>query len=231
MMPAKDFHLLLDGLGIRYKDASLYEAAFTHASYRNENQKTCFMDYDRLEFIGDAVLDLIVGDFVYEKFPEMDSGGLSKCRASLVRGATEASFADKLSFGDYIRVSKGEEKSGKPNPKILEDVFEAFIGAFYLDNHFDFEASKKLVKSFFADSIEHYEDFEEFDYKSKLQEIVQADVKTGISYHLVSETGGQQNKIFSVEVMCNGLVLGTGKGTSKKRAEQAAAKDAIDRKA
>ncbi len=227
---AQDFRELLDKLNIKYKDVSLYEAAFTHASYRNENQSTCTSDYDRLEFIGDAVLDLVVGDFIFQKFPNMNSGQMSKCRASLVRGATEASFAEKLGFDKYIKLSKGENKDGKVNPKFMEDVFEAFIGAFYMDNHEDFALTEKFVYSFFAEPLNHYEELESFDYKSKLQEIVQADVKVGITYNLISEIGEQKDKIFEVEATVNGVVLGTGKGTSKKKAEQAAAKDAIERR-
>jgi ribonuclease-3 len=229
-MAAQDFHELLTSLNIAYKDDSLYEAAFTHASYRNENIKTCKADYDRLEFIGDGVLDLIIADFLYHRFPKMDSGELSKTRALLVRGATETSFARKMHFENYIRVSKGEEKSGNISDKILEDVFESFIGAYYLDNSEDFQKTKKLVRSFFAELIENYQSMEEFDYKSHLQEIVQGDVKMGVDYKVIKETGEGLDKRFLVEASCNGIVLGSGEGTSKKKAEQAAAKDAIDRR-
>ena len=229
-MPAKDFHELLKSLNINYKDDSLYEAAFTHASYYNENRDTCKADYDRLEFIGDAVLDLIVADLVYRRFPKMNSGDLSKCRASLVRGVTLSSFSNQIGIANYIRVSKGEEKSGPIKANIMEDCFEAFIGAYYLDNHENFELTWKLVNSFFADPIEHYEVYEIFDYKSKLQEILQADVKGDIVYSIVRETGSPNDKCFEVEVSCNGIVLGNGQGSSKKKAEQEAAKNAIEKR-
>jgi ribonuclease-3 len=229
-MPAQDFHELLKELNISYKDERLYEAAFTHASYMNENKPACNVDYDRLEFIGDAVLDLVVADMIYQRFHDMDSGSLSKCRASLVRGAMEAEFAKKMGFDKYIRLSKGEEKSGPIKSNIMEDVFESFIGAYYLDNHDDFGKTRRLIASFFADPIENYEEYEDFDYKSKLQIILQAEVKGDIVYTTVNETGTSNDKIFQVAVSCNGVVLGTGEGSSKKRAEQLAAKNALEKK-
>src|SRR5574344_1685675 len=153
-MAAKDVHQLLKELNITYTDFSLYEAAFTHVSFSNENKakEPGLKDYDRLEFIGDAVLGLVVGDLIYSRFPKMDSGQLSKCRSSLVMGPTETGFAVKMGFADYIRLSKGETKSGPVKSKILEDVFEAFIGAFYLDNQGDFEKTKRFVNGFFAEA-------------------------------------------------------------------------------
>ena len=229
-MAALDFHILLEELGIKATDDSLYETAFTHASYRNENQRTCLTDYDRLEFIGDAVLDLVIGDFIYHRFPEMNSGELSRCRSSLVMGATESKFSEKLEFGKYIRVSKGETMSGPIKPKILEDVFESFIGAYYLDNRSDFEKVRKFVCSFFADALENYKAYEEFDYKSKLQDLIQGEIKGDIVYVTTAERGNANEKEFDVQVTCNGIVLGTGTGSSKKRAEQQAAKNAMEKK-
>ena len=229
-MPSEDFHILLKELNIQAKNDMLYEAAFTHASYRNENKSTCKVDYDRLEFVGDAVLDLIIADLLYYRFPNMRSGELSKCRASLVRGVTLASFSKRMNFERYIRVSKGEEKLGEMNPKLLEDCFEAFIGAYYLDNHDNFEKTKTLVKSFFSDAIEHYEEYEVFDYKSRLQEMLQSNTSGDISYSIVEENGTPQEKEFKVEVKCNNIVLGVGVGSSKKKAEQNAAKNAIEKR-
>jgi len=229
-MAAQDFHILLKELNIYPKDDSLYEAAFTHASYRNENKSTCREDYDRLEFVGDGVLDLVIADFLYFRFPDMRSGELSKCRASLVRGVTLTSFSKRMHFENYIRVSKGEEKLGEMNPKLLEDCFESFIGAYYLDNHEDFDKTKKLVRSFFADAIEHYEEYEVFDYKSRLQEILQSNTCGDIVYSIVEESGTPQEKEFKVEISCNKVVLGVGSGSSKKKAEQNAAKNAIEKR-
>lgn len=229
-MATSDFHILLNGLGIHPKDESLYRAAFTHVSFKNENKEDKSDDYDRLEFIGDGVLDLTIADFIYHRFPEMRSGELSKCRASLVRGATLSAFAKKMHFEKYLRVSKGEEKTGEINIKLLEDCFEAFLGAFYMDNLMDFQKTKALVYSFFQDAIENYENYETFDYKSRLQEIVQADVKAEIIYVVLKESGSSQEKMFDVEVTCNGISLGTGSGSSKKKAEQEAAKNAIEKR-
>jgi ribonuclease-3 len=229
-MAAADFHELLKELNISYKDDSLYEKAFTHASFFNERGLEGYGDYDRLEFIGDAVLGLVVGELIYKKFGKMNSGDLSKCRASMVRGEMEASFSKKLNFDKYIKVSKGEEKSGPIKSKIMEDVFEAFIGAFYLDNSDDFNKTKRLISSFFAEPLNNFTAYENFDYKSKLQEVVQAEVKGDILYTTVKESGTSNDKVFEVEVSCNGVVLGTGEGTSKKRAEQEAAKNALEKK-
>ncbi len=229
-MANEDFHILLKELNIHPKNDLLYEAAFTHASYRNENKATCKVDYDRLEFVGDGVLDLVIADFLFFRFPDMRSGELSKCRASLVRGVTLTSFSKRMNFEKYIRVSKGEEKLGEMNPKLLEDCFESFIGAYYMDNHGDFEKTKTLVKSFFADAIEHYEEYEVFDYKSRLQEILQSNTSGDILYSIVEESGTPQEKEFKVQVLCNNIVLGVGVGSSKKKAEQKAAKNAIEKR-
>ncbi len=227
---ANDIRILLDELNIEYKNIELYKAAFTHVSYRNEHKSNCFSDYDRLEFIGDAVLDLLVADLVYNHYPKMNSGELSKCRSSLVMGTTLSKFASQLGFEKYVLLSKGEQKNDQINPKILEDIFEAFIGAYYLDNSNDFQKVKKFVLSFFANVVENYQKLEEFDYKSKLQETLQASGKGDISYVVVLEEGSAQNKHFEIEVRCSGITLGIGQGSSKKKAEQDAAKNALEKK-
>ena len=210
----KDFHELLDELNIIPHDDRLYAQAFTHASYKNENPSEDIDDYDRLEFIGDGVLDLVIADFVYNKFKDKRSGELSKCRSSLVRGATLASFSRKMHFERYIRLSKGESKNPIAS-RILEDCFEAFIGAYYLDN---------------SSSLDNYEEYETFDYKSRFQEMVQSSSKSEIKYVTIKESGTAQAKRFEVAVTCDGVILGTGSGSSKKKAEQAAAKNALEKR-
>jgi ribonuclease-3 len=159
----------------------------------------------------------------------MDEGGLSRCRASLVRGETETEFAKSMHFEEYIRRSRGEELSGSISSKILEDVFESFIGAYYLDNLPDYEKIKKFIYGFFRSPIEDYKEMETFDYKSKIQEIIQSDGKTAVQFPIVEETGEGQNKMFTAQVTSNGVVLGTGRGTSSKKAQQEAAKDALEK--
>ena len=225
----KDFHELLDELNIIPHDDRLYAQAFTHASYKNENPSEDIDDYDRLEFIGDGVLDLVIADFVYNKFKDKRSGELSKCRSSLVRGATLASFSRKMHFERYIRLSKGESKNPIAS-RILEDCFEAFIGAYYLDNSSSFDKVKSLVLSFFADALDNYEEYETFDYKSRFQEMVQSSSKAEIKYVTIKESGTAQAKRFEVAVTCDGVILGTGSGSSKKKAEQAAAKNALEKR-
>lgn len=229
-MPNKNYKELLSKLGIKVNNYALYEAAFTHASYKNEN-KNC-VDYDRLEFIGDAVLSLFVGEMIYLQFKDMNSGELSKCRSSLVRGNTEANIAKELGFEDYIKVSKALEKSGGANSKILEDVFEAFIGAFYLDNLPNIQITKDLINKYFADLVTHYDLYENFDYKSKFQEEIQKEIHNSgkIVYEKISESGPDNEKWFVVEVKLAGVTLGTGEGKSLKKAEQAAAKNALEKK-
>jgi len=225
---AKDVVELLNNLNIQYNDIDLYRSAFTHVSYKNEHSDS-LDDYDRLEFVGDGVLDLIIATLIYKRFPSMRSGELSKCRSSLVMGPTLTSFSRKMHFDKYVLLSKGEEREGVKD-KILEDVFEAFIGAYYLDHENNFELTKKLVISFFQDSIENYKILEQFDYKSKLQEIIQASGKGEISYIVLSETGTAQDKHFKIEVRANGVSLGVGEGSSKKKAEQQAAKSALEKR-
>ena len=225
----KDFHELLDELNIIPHDDRLYAQAFTHASYKNENPSEDIDDYDRLEFIGDGVLDLVIADFVYNKFKDKRSGELSKCRSSLVRGATLASFSRKMHLERYIRLSKGESKNPIAS-RILEDCFEAFIGAYYLDNSSSFDKVKSLVLSFFADALDNYEEYETFDYKSRFQEMVQSSSKSEIKYVTIKESGTAQAKRFEVAVTCDGVILGTGSGSSKKKAEQAAAKNALEKR-
>lgn len=224
-----DFTDLLNKLNIECKNPNLYKAAFTHVSYKNEHKNEDCEDYDRLEFIGDGVLDLVVADLIYHHFPNMRSGELSKCRSSLVMGTTLSSFSSKLGFEKYVRVSKGEQKLGSINKKILEDVFEAFIGAYYLDNEKDFNKVKDFVINLFKKPLQHYQQLEEFDYKSRLQEIIQAGGKGNINYVVVSETGSPQDKNFVIEVRVDGISLGKGNGSSKKKAEQMAAKNALER--
>lgn len=228
---ASDFSELLNKLNITYKNADLYKAAFTHVSYKNEHKDEVVDDYDRLEFIGDGVLDLVVADLVYHKFSSMRSGELSKARASLVMGKTLASFSKKLGFDKYILISKGEEKEGPVKPKILEDVFEAFIGAYYLDNEGNFEKVKKLVTDLFSTIVDNYKVLEQFDYKSKFQEIIQAGgKKSNIEYVVLEDSGTAQDKYFKIEVRVDGISLGVGEGSSKKKAEQQAAKNALEKK-
>lgn len=226
----KDFRELLERLQIKAGDMKLYERAFTHASFSHEHPDSNG-DYDRLEFIGDGVLDLVIAHLIYERFPDKASGPLSKMRSSLVRGPALSAYAREYGFADYIRISRGElhNSDNKIQDRILEDVFEAFIGAYYLDK--GFEAVFELVRRIFWHDIITYDETQLFDYKSRIQEVVQSDVKgQQVVYVVLKDEGTPQNKYFEVACMVDGLVIGVGSGPSKKKAEQAAARNALEKR-
>ncbi len=221
------FYGILDAFGIKANDISLFEHAFSHSSYVNEIRGH-FVDYERIEFIGDGVLDLVVADLIYRAHPEMDQGLMSKARSHLVRRESLADYARKYHLGEAILLGNGEKNNGGSNlDKILEDVFEAFIGAIYLDQGFD--TVYAIVGKIFSYDVEHIEIGELTDFKSKLQEYVQTDTRDTVTYRVVEESGNSQDKKFVVEVLWDGNVWGTGTGSSKKRAEQDAAKDALSK--
>lgn len=227
-----DYKDVAKKFNIEIHNEQLFIDAFTHSSFSNE-RKTC-QDYERIEFIGDGVLDLVVADLVFKLYPNMKQGELTKLRANLVCSTSLASFARKFEFNKAIRLGHGEIQAGGPNQKILEDVFEAFIGATYLDQGFEF--TKNIIKDIFYESIVNYDLDKLTDYKSKLQEYLQSNYRGNIVYRVISETGTSQDKNFVVEVMINlddssSLVLGKGSGRNKKMAEEAAAKDAMSKKA
>ena len=218
---------VLKRFNIEPNDVSLFEHAFSHSSFVNENRGN-HVDYERIEFIGDGVLDLVVAHLIFKIHTNMDQGLMSKLRSSLVRKESLASYARKLGLGEAILLGHGEKLNGGSNlDKILEDVFESFIGAIYLDQ--GFEVVYRIIKDIFTYDIEHFSVEEVTDYKSRLQEYVQADTRENVVYRVVKESGSSQNKLFIVEVLLDGNVWGTGSGKNKKKAEQNAAKDALSK--
>lgn len=218
---------------IEIKNAEPYIDAFTHSSYSNEKKNNC-RDYERIEFIGDGVLDLVVADLIYTTFPKMNQGDMTKLRSYLVCSKSLAKYAKLYCFDQAIRIGNGERLAGGPNQKILEDVFESFIGAVYLDQGFDIV--KALIKKIFFDDIINYDSDILTDYKSKLQEDLQSNHRGNIYYKVVEESGTSQDKHFVVEVSMiledgSTLKLGRGEGRKIKIAEEQAAKDAISKKA
>ena len=207
---------------------SLFEEAFTHSSYVHEHEEC--KDYERIEFVGDGVLDLVVAIIIFTEYPALDQGIMTKLRASIVCGSSLARYARKLNMGSMIRLGKGEETSnGRDSNKILEDVFEAFIGACYLN--FGYEVVFNIVYDIMYDDIKHVDLDTITDYKSKLQEYVQADRRGTIVYKVIREEGSPQNKKFFVEAIYENMILGFGEGSSKKKAEQEAARDALKKRA
>lgn len=219
---------LLNKLAIPYKNLDLYELALTHASYRVNHALSG--NYEKLEFLGDASLDLIVGELCYKFRPELDQGGLTKLRSALVKKESLIQCAEELNLEKYLKVGPGMELNHEKIPaRILEDVFEAFVGAMYLDLGFNFTES--FLSKIFLTKIIHYSIEDVSDYKSRLQEEIQSMYRKTVIYQLVSSSGPAHDPIFEVEVLFDGMVLGKGKGKSKKEAEQNAAKDALGKRA
>lgn len=207
-----------------FQDKSLLKQAFSHSSFINEMRRKGMESYERLEFLGDAVLELITSEFLFEEYKDLTEGKLTKLRASIVCEFTLSSVAEQLHFGDYVLLSKGEEQTGgRKRSSILCDLFEAVLGAIYLDGGMEF--AKKYVHTFLLTDIENKTLF--YDAKTTLQETVQKDGKGIVTYKLIAEKGPDHNKSFVTEVFVDGVSLATGEGTSKKSAEQMAAYKAI----
>ena len=201
------------------KSIEFYNIAFTHSSYANENKLD--YNYERMEFLGDAVLELVVTDYLKE-------GDMTKLRASYVCENALYEYAKEIKLSQFIKVGHGEElDGGKRKKAIMADIFEAVIGAIYLD--LGYEKAKEFIEDIV---FPHIEDNSEYlkDYKSELQELVQMNKKT-VEYKIVSETGPSHNKTFNVEVNIDGILYGKGRGKSKKEAEQNAAKKALEKQA
>ncbi|SDJ73014.1 ribonuclease III [Sediminibacillus albus] len=222
-----NFSQLQKQLGISFKNERLLQQAFTHSSYVNEHRKKYFRDNERLEFLGDAVLELGVSQYLYREYPEMAEGELTKFRASIVCEPSLVSFANDLGFSAYILLGKGEEMTGGRNrPALLADVFESFIGALYLDQGFD--VSINFLEKYVYPKISKGAFSHAMDYKSQLQELVQRSKNGNIEYLITDERGPAHNREFVAEVQIQGKVAGTGYGRTKKEAEQRAAKKALD---
>ena len=213
---------------IEFADKNLLETAFTHTSYANEHRLLKISHNERLEFLGDAVLQLLISEYLYKKYPKKPEGDLSKLRSTIVREESLAGFSRDCQFDQFIKLGRGEEKSGGRNrDTILGDLFEAFLGALLLDK--DVEAVKKFLYQIMIPKVEAG-DFEQvIDYKTKLQELLQVNGDVDIVYQVISESGPAHAKEFDVSVSVDGRVVGQGQGRSKKLAEQEAAKNAFEK--
>ena len=222
----EDLQQLQEKLGINFDNPDLLQQAFVHRSYLNEH-KFAPGHNERLEFLGDAVLELIVTNYLYQKFTNKPEGELTALRAALVRRETLKDVADELEFHKYLKVSKGEAKNAKDQAAMLSNTVEAFIGALYLDQGLD--GVKKFIEAHLlpkTDAILQSEAY--IDAKSHLQELAQE--KEGITptYQVISESGPDHNKIFEVAVYLNGRELARGTGNSKQVAETDAATHALE---
>ena len=213
---------LFQKLKIHPKNLDLYKTAFSHSSYVNEHKVK--NDYERLEFLGDAVLDLVMADYLYNNYKE-NEGEMTKERASYVCENANYTYALSLKLQDYILVGNGEGKDGIKKA-ILADTFEALMGAIYVD--LGYATSRNVILKIIVPYIENPDINFFSDYKSSLQEYVQTEQKS-LEYVLVDEEGPAHDKRFTVEVKIDGIVYGIGKSTTKKEAEQEAAKVALDK--
>lgn len=217
---------LLASIQVTFEKQTLLKQAFTHASYRNEHRKPALQDNERLEFLGDAVLELIVSEHLYRTYPNLPEGELTRLRASIVCEPTLVRFARSLQFDQFIRLGRGEDRSGGRNrPALLADVFEAFIGALYLDQ------GLSAVQSFVHQYVLPHVDPHSFatDYKTALQEWVQQNVGADLHYRIVEERGPAHAREFVVDAVVGTQSMGQGVGRSKKEAEQQAAHQALSK--
>lgn len=209
-----------------FKNKELLHEALSHSSYANESKKNMNSN-ERLEFLGDSVLSIVVSQYLFEHYKHLPEGELTKIRASLVCEKALHVFAQQIDLGDFILLGKGEEHTGgRERPSILADAFEAIIAAIYLDG--GLEAAKKHILSFIPENIEDRKTIAFNDYKTILQEIIQQNPEEKIEYVMKGQSGPDHEKAFNVQVYLNSNVIGNGTGRSKKQAEQMAAKEALE---
>ncbi len=209
----------------KFNNRDLLFEALSHSSFANES-KHRYRSNERLEFLGDSVLSIVVSDYLFENFTDIPEGELTKTRATLVCEKALYNFGSRINLGSYIMLGKGEEiAGGRERPSIIADAFEAVIAAIYLDG--GMEAAKRHIMRFLPSDVlgaaaEAYD-----DYKTILQEIIQRNPEERVEYRLVSESGPDHNKSFTVRVMLNSNIIGEGTAHSKKSAEQLAAREAL----
>ncbi|MDD3429246.1 MAG: ribonuclease III [Oscillospiraceae bacterium] len=212
---------LQDKINYHFEHLALLQTALTHTSFANESKKGATHN-ERLEFLGDSVLSIIVSEYLFANNKKLPEGELTRIRASLVCENSLFGFAQKINLGQYMRLGRGEENNGgRSRPAILADAFEALIAAIYLDG--GIEKARAFILPFVKAAHTTND-----DYKTKLQEVVQQNPEERLRYVVVDEQGPDHDKSFTVQVMLNSNVIGTGKGHSKKQAEQMAACEALD---
>ena len=212
-------------IGYRFRNISLLQNALTHSSYANERWHNSLLSNERLEFLGDSVLGMLVAEYLYRTFPDRPEGELTRMRADMVCEKTLANVANSIGLGDHLLLGHGEEQSkGRTRNSILADAMESVIAACFLDG--GMAAAEGIVKRFILTEVP-VKKMHNADYKTALQELVQQKKNQVLAYALIGESGPDHDKQFTVEVSLNGKPVGQGTGTSKKRAEQMAAQAAI----
>ena len=216
----RDLNELQEITGYEFRDKELFCRALTHSSYANEHRMAKKQCNERLEFLGDAVLELVSSDFLYHKYPDKPEGELTKIRASIVCEPTLAYCAADIHLGSYLLLGKGEEATGgRERNSVVSDAMEALIGAIYLDG--GFASAKEFIHRFILNDIEHKQLF--YDSKTILQEIVQASYEEPLEYEILKEEGPDHNKTFEVRALLGTKEIGRGSGRTKKSAEAVAA--------
>lgn len=214
-------------IGYRFKNIQLLQNALTHSSYANERWHNSLLSNERLEFLGDSVLGMLVAEYLYRNFPNRPEGELTRMRADMVCEKTLAAAANRIGLGEHLLLGHGEEQGGGRNrASILADAMESIIAACFLDGGLD--AALSFVQKFILVEVPVTK-LHNADYKTQLQELVQQKKNQVLSYALIGQSGPDHDKQFDVAVSLNGNVVGEGSGSSKKRAEQMAARSAIER--
>lgn len=210
-------------IGYRFIDQALLKTALTHSSFANENKGRHILYNERLEFLGDSVLSLIVSNYLFENYQKLPEGGLTKARAIIVCERSLWQCATNIELGRFLILGKGEEMSGgRTRPSILADAFEALIAAMYIDGDLNI-VREWLLGQLYDTIISAVQGKSLTDYKTALQEKLQTKGNTEIVYTVIAESGPDHRKVFTVQVSADGQLLGVGEGSSKKNAEQAAA--------
>ncbi len=216
-----------DVISYKFNNKSLLETALTHSSFVNENRKYASEDYQRLEFLGDSVLGFLTAEYLFSK-ENITEGIMTRMRSELVSEKALYEVAKAIDLGKYIRIGKGEEHmGGRERPSVLSDIVESVTAAIYLDSGMD--AAKDFVMRFVLNDVHMASAEVSDDYKSALQELIQHDPSNILSYELIEEKGPDHSKTFTFAALLNGEVVGTGSGSTKKSAEQAAARNAMEK--
>ncbi len=230
MAIGKSFDTLLSKLNYRFTNEELLQTALTHSSYANEykSKGLNLPSNERLEFLGDAVLEIVISDILFSRFSDYSEGRLTKLRQNLVCERTLYKVARGISLGEYIHLGKGEEGECRERPKILADTLEAVIGAIYLDSGSMLTKSVRgIICSLFEDELENQDSMPETDYKTKLQQFIEKEGQSTLEYIITDESGPEHSKVFTVVCKINGNSVGTGSATNKKDAQMQAARAAL----
>lgn len=217
---------LENAIGYRFQNITLLQNALAHSSFANERWHDSLMSNERLEFLGDSILGMVVAEFLYRNYPDRPEGELTRMRADMVCETSLAKVANQIGLGEHLLLGHGEEQGGgRARVSILADAVESVIAASFLDG--GMEPARKFIERFILCNVPEQR-LRNADYKTALQELVQQKKNQVITYELTGQSGPDHDKHFAVQVLLNGKPIGTGEGTSKKRAEQDAARNALE---